>query len=78
MPRPEVDGAARPSGRVWLREGIPQQPRLRQRNGVRVLSHLEDAEPPLHQRDDPPAVEVGEDASRGQPAVRQFVQRDHG
>jgi hypothetical protein len=41
--RPEVDGAPRPSGRVFPREEVPQQPRLRQRNRVRVLVHLEDA-----------------------------------
>jgi hypothetical protein len=27
--------------------------------------------------DDPPVVEVGEDSSRGQPAVRQLLQRGH-
>jgi hypothetical protein len=76
-PWPEVDGAPRPGGRVLPREGIPQQPRIRQRDGVRVLAHLEDEETPLHEGDDPPVVVVGEDASRGQPAVRQVLQRGH-
>jgi hypothetical protein len=73
MPRPEVDGAPCPGGRVRPREGIPQQPRFRQRDGVRVLAHVEDAERPLHQGDDPPVVEVGEDAPRIQPAIRQLL-----
>jgi hypothetical protein len=76
-PRPEVDGALRPGGRIFPLEEVPQQPRLRQRNGVRVLVHLEDAEQPLHQGDDPPVVKVGEDAPRGQPAVCQVLQRGH-
>jgi hypothetical protein len=29
---------------------------LRQRRGVSLLVHLEDAEWPLHERDDPPAM----------------------
>jgi hypothetical protein len=76
-PRPEVDGAPRPGGRVLPREEVPQQPRLRQRDGVRSLVHLKDAEPPLHQGDDLPVVEVGEEAPRGQPAVRLVLQRGH-
>jgi hypothetical protein len=32
-PRPEVDGAPRPGGCVLPREEVPQQPRLRQRDG---------------------------------------------
>jgi hypothetical protein len=41
---------------------------------VRRLGHLEDAERPIHQRDDP-SMEVGEDDFRGQPAARQISQR---
>jgi hypothetical protein len=33
--------------------------------------HLEDAERPLHQRVDPPVMEIREDAARAQPAIRQ-------
>jgi hypothetical protein len=52
-----------------------QHPRPRQRDGVRRLGHLEDAERPLHQGDDPPVVEEGKDGPRGQPAARQIPQR---
>jgi hypothetical protein len=45
---PEVDGAPRPCGRVLPREEVWHQPRPRQRDGVRVLMHLEDAKRPLH------------------------------
>jgi hypothetical protein len=46
--------------------------------GSAVPPHLEDAEPPLHARDDPPVVEVGEDRGRAQPGVRQSLQRLQG
>jgi hypothetical protein len=38
MPRPKVDGSPRPGGRVRPRKGVPQQPRFRQRDGIRGLS----------------------------------------
>jgi hypothetical protein len=56
------------------REEARQQPRLRQRDGVRVLVHLKDAGRPLHQGDDPPVMEVRENAPRSQAAVRQILQ----
>jgi hypothetical protein len=37
--------------------------------------HLEDAERPLHQGNDPPVMEIREDAPRGQPIIRQGLQR---
>jgi hypothetical protein len=67
---PGVDGALRPGSRVLPQEWGLQHPRPRQRDGVRRLGHLEDAERPLHQGDDPPVVEEGEDGPRGQPTVR--------
>jgi hypothetical protein len=41
-----------------------QQPRARQHCGVGLLGHLEDAELPLHEGDDPLVVQVGEDRGR--------------
>jgi hypothetical protein len=52
-------------GRVLPRKEAQQQPRLRQRDGVRVLVHLKDAERPLHQGDNPLMMEVRENAPRG-------------
>jgi hypothetical protein len=72
---PRVDGAPRPGDRVIPQEGILRCPRSRQRDGIHRLGHLEDAERPLHQGDDPPVVEMGEDYFRGQPAARQVPQR---
>jgi hypothetical protein len=72
---PGVDGAPRPCKRIPPLEGGWEHPRPRQRDGVRLLHHLEDAERPLHQRHDPLVVEEGEDARRGQPARRQVLQR---
>jgi hypothetical protein len=60
----EVDSAPRPRGRILLREEIGQQPRLRQGHGVGLFVHLEDAEPSLHERNDPPVVEVSENRGR--------------
>jgi hypothetical protein len=71
---PEVDGATRPHGGILLEEEIVQQPRLHQRHGVSLFMHLEDAEPPLHEGDDPPVVELGEDRGRRQPVVCQHLQ----
>jgi hypothetical protein len=42
------------------------------------LAHLVDTELPLHEGDDPPVVEVGEDQSRAQPSVRRALQREQG
>jgi hypothetical protein len=72
---PGVDGAPHPCSRVLPHEGALKHPRPRQRDGVRCLRHLEDAEWPLHQGDDPLVVEEGEDSPRGQPAARQVPQR---
>jgi hypothetical protein len=46
--------------------------------GSNVSPHLEDAELPLHERNDPPVVEVRENRGRGQPGVRQSLQRLQG
>jgi hypothetical protein len=54
------------------------QPRARQCHRVGRLVHLEDAEPPLHEGDDPPVVEVRENRGRAQPGVRQALQREQG
>jgi hypothetical protein len=70
-----VDGASRPGSRVIPQEGTLQRPRPRQRDGVRRLGHLEDAERPLYQGDDLPVVDLCEDDFRGQPAARQIPQR---
>jgi hypothetical protein len=72
---PGVDGAPRLCSRVLPQEGALKHPRPHQRDGVRRLRHLEDAEWPLQQGDDPPVVEEGEDSPRGQPAARQVPQR---
>jgi hypothetical protein len=56
-------------------KGLGSDRDFRQRDGVRVLSHLEDAERPLHQGDDSPMVEMGEDNFRSQPAAHQIPQR---
>jgi hypothetical protein len=42
-------------------EAIVQQLRARQRHRVGCVAHLVDAELPLHEGDDLPVVEVGED-----------------
>jgi hypothetical protein len=52
--------------------------RLRQRHGVGRLIHLENAESPLHEGDDPPVVEVREDRGCAQPGVRQALQHEQG
>jgi hypothetical protein len=52
--------------------------RERQRYRVSRLLHLEDAELPLHEGDDPPVVEVRENRGRAQPGVRQALQREQG
>jgi hypothetical protein len=54
------------------------QPRARQCHRVGRLVHLEDAELPLHEGDDPPVVEVRENRGRAQPGVRQALQREQG
>jgi hypothetical protein len=72
---PEVDGAPRPHGCILLRKEVGQQPRLRQRHEVSLLVHLEDVERPLHQRDDPPVMEIREDAGRVLPCICQVLQR---
>jgi hypothetical protein len=46
--------------------------------GVGLLVHLGDAEPPLHERDDPLVVEVRENQGRAQPGVHQSLQRLQG
>jgi hypothetical protein len=51
---------------------------VRQRHGVGRLVHLEDAELPLHEGDDPPVVEIRENRCRTQPGVRQALQREQG
>jgi hypothetical protein len=38
------------------------------------LAHLEDVEPPLHEGDDPPVMEVRDNRSRAQPGVHQVLQ----
>jgi hypothetical protein len=70
----EADGTPRPRGCVVPREALVQEPRTRQGRRVGRLSHLVDAELPLHEGDDPPMVEVGEDRSRAKPGVRQALQ----
>jgi hypothetical protein len=59
-------------------EVVVYQPRARQRHGVGRLVHIEDAELPLHEGNDPPVVKVREDRSRTQPSVRQALQREQG
>jgi hypothetical protein len=54
------------------------QPRACLRHRVGHLFHLEDAEPPLHEGDDPPVVKVRENRGRTQPGVRQDLQREQG
>jgi hypothetical protein len=75
QPSLEADGVPRPRGRVLWREAVVQQPQVRQRRRVGLFTDLVDAELPLHEGDDPPLVEVGEDRSRAQPGVRQALQR---
>jgi hypothetical protein len=66
----EADGAPRPRGRVLQGEAVVYQPRARWRHRVGRLIHLKDAELALHERDDPPVVEVREDRSCAQPSIR--------
>jgi hypothetical protein len=49
-----------PASRILLRKALRKEPRARQRHGVGRLVHLEDAELPLHEGDDPPVAEVRE------------------
>jgi hypothetical protein len=51
---------------------------VHQRHRVGRLVHIEDAEPPLHEGDDPPVVKVRENRRRTQPGVRQALQRLQG
>jgi hypothetical protein len=72
----KVDGAPRPRGRVLRGETVMYQPRAHQRHRVGCLFHLEDAEPPLHEGNDPPVVKVRENRGRAQPGIRQALQRE--
>jgi hypothetical protein len=45
-----------PRRRVLSRKTLTQQPRACQRYRVGILGHFVDAEPPLHEGNDPPEV----------------------
>jgi hypothetical protein len=50
---PKVDRAPRPPRRLLPRKTLTQQLQACQRCRVGILGHLVDAEPPLHEEDDP-------------------------
>jgi hypothetical protein len=56
----EVDCTPRPRSRVLWRKALVQQPRTRQRHRVGLVAHLENVELPLHEGNNPPVMEVGE------------------
>jgi hypothetical protein len=63
---------------LYSRGMVLYQPRARQRHMVGRLVHLEDAEPPLYEGDDPPVVKVRENRGRAQPGVYQALQHEQG